>query len=145
MAKVKLERRKHQRFAVTGKLPLQLVLDDGTELIYFPVDISKYGVGLLLERKFDGGQKLSFKFTDDKHSAVTMDVRYAIPKDKIDSEDDFDLGIDIDELCAEEDGDKASQDTEKKGMFRVGLWVLDEAFDVETAIRDYGTVYLEGL
>ena len=113
-------RRRYKRFTVNGKVSGDLLKENGEALTFFIIDVSKKGLGLLVDSELAENEKLSFKL-DNECKELSCLVRWAINQRQ-----DFDQIFD-DPIC------------------RCGVEVVDNDKDIEDMLRNINTIILEEL
>jgi hypothetical protein len=114
------ERRRHKRFAVMGKLPAKIYNKNGDLLTYIVVDVSKRGLGLLVDEKVSRNETVLVRFDIVKIKDTEMTVRWAVESD------DHGLGFDT-------------------PVYRCGLEVISDDNDLETIFRTIDGMILEDM
>lgn len=113
------ERRQFVRYALTGELPGRLTNEAGTVFNVVTVDVSRHGLGLLLDPAPDEDEKLVLTLEGPRGGNVLLEVRWSTIQHEFDSLPGL------------------------QSMRRCGLLVLDRKIDLVTVLAKYDCVQIE--
>ncbi len=111
-----VERRKHPRYSLTGRLPVRLVDENNQEYSFMLVDASKLGLGIILDSKVTRG----------------MILRLVPAADESDTEQHMLMKV---VWCA--------QTTQEPPVFRGGLLINDQQQDFLDYLDQFPSVFIE--
>ena len=114
------ERRRHTRYALSGRFPGHFCREDGEPLTVIPVDISAFGLGVVFGAEVSEGGQVRFTYQPDSGEslAIALEIRWVYQ------------GVE-----------------HERGLsgFRCGLWVIDESVHLEELLEDAPTLSWEDL
>jgi len=123
MSNDKSEKRRETRYAVTGMPDAKLLRADGQEIVFFIVDVSNQGLGIVVDTYLPVGEQLWISFTGDaNHQKIELENRWSMPVNS--------LGSDANNMV---------------DLYRCGLLVKSPALDMVLILSESESVGLEDL
>ncbi|MEI6834312.1 MAG: hypothetical protein WCL28_10015 [bacterium] len=116
------DKRRELRFAVTGMPNAKLRLPNGDDVVFFFVDASTHGVGIVIDTLIKTGENLYLTIDDRDHFELGLEVRWISSVD----------------LLTESTGVNST-------LYRCGLQVHDHSVDIISILSQCENVSLEAL
>jgi hypothetical protein len=116
------DKRRELRFAVTGMPNAKLRLPNGDDLVFFFVDASTHGVGIVIDTLLKTGENLYLTIDDRSHFELGLEVRWVSTVD----------------LLTESTGINST-------LYRCGLQANDPSVDIISILSQCENVSLEAL
>lgn len=116
------DKRRELRYGVTGMPNAKLRAPNGDDVVFFFVDASKHGVGIVVDTLIKIGEHLHLTIDDKCHCELAFEVRWILPV----------------ELLAEATGLNST-------LYRCGLQVNDSSVDIISILSQCENVSLEAL
>ena len=116
------DKRRELRFGVTGMPNAKLRSASGDDIIFFFVDASTHGVGIVVDTLIKLGEHLHLTIDDKCHCELAFEVRWILPVD----------------MLAEAEGLNST-------LYRCGLLANDNSIDIISILSQCENVSLEAL
>jgi hypothetical protein len=116
------DKRRELRFGVTGMPNAKLRLTNGDDVVFFLVDASTHGVGIVIDTLIKIGENLHLTIDDRNHYKLVLEVRWISSVD----------------LLSEATGLNST-------LYRCGLQVNDSSVDIISILSQCENVSLEAL
>lgn len=74
------DRRVHPRFNVNGRIPGSFVVKDQSDTVFMCIDISKFGLGIILDKQVDRGEEIVWNY--DESEQIILKVMWVAPTEE---------------------------------------------------------------
>lgn len=111
------DRRRHRRYSITGKVPGKILAADAEEIVFIAVDVSRYGLGIIVDRPIANGAIVNYQI--DSRKSIPLQVKWVVGP--------------------------VIEDEDMEEVYRCGLHVTDERIDLEEILRRESNIQFEDL